>query len=292
MSGEESGRHGAGVAAAYVACGAALLAFAPIGMRVSELGPQATAFWRFVFALPVLGIALALTPNKPSARDAGVLAAAGVSFGLDIALFHAAIVLTTVANATLFSNMTPIFAAAAGYLLFRERVGRLYLLGAGIGVAGAVLLAMARARAGHGTQGNLGDALALASAFFYAGYLLIVASVRKRVDVRAVMFFTTLASLALVFCTALIMHESFWPQTWRGWAVVAGLGLIVHVGGQGLIALGIGRLPIAISTVLLWIQPVTAAIISWIWFAEPLGPLALLGAALVLGGVWIVQRAR
>lgn len=292
MSGEEGGRHGAGVAAAYVASGAALLAFAPIGMRVSELGPQATAFWRFVFALPVLGIALALTPNKPSARDAGVLAAAGVSFGLDIALFHAAIVLTTVANATLFSNMTPIFAAAAGYLLFRERIGRLYLLGAGIGVIGAVLLAMARARAGHGMQGNLGDALALASAFFYAGYLLIVASVRKRVDVRAVMFFTTLASLALVFCTALIMHESLWPQTWRGWAVVAGLGLIVHVGGQGLIALGIGRLPIAISTVLLWIQPVTAAIISWIWFAEPLGPLALLGAALVLGGVWIVQRAR
>jgi drug/metabolite transporter (DMT)-like permease len=66
----------------------------------------------------------------------------------------------------------------------------------------------------------------------------------------------------------------------------------VHTAGQGLIAYGVGQLPIAISTVLLWVQPVAAAALGWVLFGEALGPIALAGAALVLGGVWIVQRGR
>jgi drug/metabolite transporter (DMT)-like permease len=70
------------------------------------------------------------------------------------------------------------------------------------------------------------------------------------------------------------------------------LGVVTQAGGQGLIAAGLGRLPLALSAVLLWVQPVTAAGLSWALFGEALGPLALLGAALVLGGVWVVQRGR
>lgn len=299
MSGGNTESAGGGQAAGYgaaalsVAAGAALLAFAPIGMRLSEVGPQATAFWRFVFALPILAVAFALAPAKPNLKDTGVLTAAGVSFGLDIALFHAALVLTTVVNATLLSNMTPIFAAAAGWLLFRERVGLGFAAGAGVAIVGAMMLALARARTGHGGEAGLtGDALGLASALFYAGYLVILNAVRKRVSVRVTMFVTTLASLVVVFVIALILGETFWPRTAQGWAVLVGLGVVVHVGGQGLIAAGLGRLPIALSTVLLWIQPVSAAAISWVLFGEALGPMAIMGAALVLGGVFIVQRAR
>ncbi|MGE3867517.1 MAG: EamA family transporter, partial [Hyphomonadaceae bacterium] len=64
---------------------------------------------------------------------------------------------------------------------------------------------------------------------------------------------------------------------------------ILQVGGQGLIAVGLGRLPIALSTVLLWLQPLAAAALSWILFGEALAPLGIAGAALILLGVWIVQ---
>jgi len=70
------------------------------------------------------------------------------------------------------------------------------------------------------------------------------------------------------------------------------LGLVVQVGGQGLIAFGVGRLPIAISTVLLWMQPLVAAALSWIMFNEELSPLALGGAVLILAGIYTVQRSR
>lgn len=280
-------------AAACVAGGAALIAFAPIGLRLSELGPQATAFWRMVFALPLLAIAFTVAPSKPGGKDVSVLAAAGVCFAFDVALYHAALMSTTVVNATLLSNMTPIFAAVSGWLLFKERIGAGFATGAAVAIAGAMMLAIARARAGHGGDaGVTGDALALASAIFYAGYLIILNVVRKRVGVRAAMFFTTLASAAVLFAITLALGEDFWPETAKGWAVLVGLGVVVHVGGQGLIAAGLGRLPIALSTVLLWIQPVSAAAISWVLFGEALGPMAIAGAALVLGGVFIVQRAR
>ena len=66
----------------------------------------------------------------------------------------------------------------------------------------------------------------------------------------------------------------------------------MHVLGQGLIAYGVGRLPIVISTVLLWMQPLVAAALSWIMFGEALGALGFVGAALILTGLFVVQRAR
>jgi drug/metabolite transporter (DMT)-like permease len=78
----------------------------------------------------------------------------------------------------------------------------------------------------------------------------------------------------------------------HGWLILLGLALIVQVGGQGLVAYGVGRLPIVASTVLLWMQPLVAAALSWMMFGEALGALALVGAALVLAGIYVVQRSR
>jgi drug/metabolite transporter (DMT)-like permease len=78
----------------------------------------------------------------------------------------------------------------------------------------------------------------------------------------------------------------------RGWVLLVALGVIVQVGGQGLIAYGVGRLPIVASTVLLWMQPLVAAVLAWVLFGEALGSLAFAGAALILAGIFTVQRNR
>jgi drug/metabolite transporter (DMT)-like permease len=276
-----------------VACGAALIAFAPIGMRLSEVGPQATAFWRFVFALPILALMAFLLPRDKgplalSRRQVGVLMIAGLFFGLELGLWHIALGKTSVLNATLMSNMTPLIVAAAGFFLFKEPITRAFLIGVAVAVSGALMLTTARAQAGGASW--VGDLFGLASAFGYAIYLILVRDARRTLDVRTVMLITTAAAAAYALPAALVLGEAIWPQSWAGWAVVIGLGVVTQAGGQGLIAAGLGRLPLALSAVLLWVQPVTAAGLSWLLFGEALGPLALLGAALVLGGVWIVQR--
>lgn len=276
-----------------VAGGAAILGFAPVGMRLSELGPQATAFWRFIFALPVLAIAcLVLKAPAPARRDMPVLLLAGVFFGLDLALWHAALDFTTVANATLFSNMTPVIAAVAGWILFGERLGWAWATGAGLSMLGAFAMSWSRAQDGQGLL--IGDLLGLASMVWYAGYLVMMRGVRTRVSAVMSMLVTTFAAAGTAAIATLVMREPFLAPTLdaQDWLVFLGLGLVVHAGGQGFIAYGLGKLPIALSTVLLFVQPVAAAAFGWVLFDEPLAAAGLGGAALILVGVFIVQRAR
>jgi drug/metabolite transporter (DMT)-like permease len=259
------------------------------------LGPLATNLWRFLFALPILAVWAWRSP-RITARDTGWLLIAGVLFGIELNLWAIALTKTTVANATLLTNMTPVFAAAFGWIVFKERLGAGVLVGGASALLGAVLLATARAQSGVGPStaeaGWLGDALALVSATGYAAYLLIVRSRGSRVQVGAIMFWAAVSSAIVSFILCLVTGERLLPHSAQGWAILIGLGLVVQVGGQGLIAYGVGRLPIVVSTVLLWTQPLAAAALSWILFSERLGVVALIGAALILAGLYQVQRSR
>lgn len=275
-----------------VMIGATLLGLAPIGVRLSEVPPVATSLWRFIFALPVLAL-WALNDKPASGRDTRLLLLAGVFFGLELSLWAVALTKTTVANATLLTNMTPIFAALFGWLLLKEKIAPAILVGGAIALCGAVLLAAGRAAGpASANEEGLGDLMAMGSAFGYAAYLLIVRSIGKRVGVGAIMFWAAVSAAAVAFVIALLLGEQLLPHSLRGWLILIGLGLVVQVGGQGLIAYGVGRLPIMVSTVLLWMQPLAAAVLSWLLFGEALGPLALFGAALVLAGLFLVQRSR
>lgn len=288
---------GLGQAALAALTGAALLGLSPIFMRLSELGPHASNLWRFLLALPILGSWAVLARPNPTTRETGWLLVAGTLFGIEVSFWGAALDLTTVTNATLLANLTPVFAAALGWILFRERLSGPVLAGVATALTGAVLLAFARAQTAAGPTGDVatgwfGDALGLSAAVGYAGYLLILRMLGRDMNVGAVMFWATLSSALVAFLLALGFNEALLPQTLNGWLMLLGLGLVVQVGGQGLIAFGVGRLPIVASTVLLWMQPLVAAALSWMMFNEALGALALGGAALVLAGIYAVQRYR
>jgi drug/metabolite transporter (DMT)-like permease len=240
---------------------------------------------------------MGLSRPIPSRGQTLLLLGAGLLFGIEISLWAAALGLTTVANATLLVNLTPVFAAVLGFLLFKERLSLPTLGGASAAFVGAVILALARAQAIGAPardmpHGWIGDGFALIGAVFYAGYFLILRGLGRSLSVGAVMFWVTLMAAAVSAVLAYALGEVMVPQTWFGWALVIGLGIVVQVGGQGLIAYGVARLPLAVSTVLLWTQPLVAAALSWIMFGEALGPLAFVGAMLILAGIYIVQRAR
>ncbi|MBK8545579.1 MAG: DMT family transporter [Caulobacteraceae bacterium] len=288
---------GQGKAALAALTGGALLGLSPIAMRLSELGPHASNFWRFLLALPILALWAAVARPIPSVRQTGWVLFGGVLFGIEVSLWAAALGFTTVTNATLLANLTPAFAALFGWILFKERLSLPVLAGVAISLGGAVLLAFARAQAAAGPTGDpetgwIGDALGLCAAVGYAGYLLILRMLGKEVNVGAVMFWATIGAALVALSLALLFHEPFLPRTLHGWLILLGLAIIVQVGGQGLVAYGVGRLPIVASTVLLWMQPLVAAALSWMMFGEALGALALVGAALVLAGIYVVQRSR
>lgn len=270
--------------------GAILIAFAPILVRVSELGPQATAFWRLAIGAAVLGTLSVAAPK--AARPAlgqvrRTLLLAGLFFALDLACWHGAIKLTSVVNATLLANLTPVAAGLGGWLVFRERVSSAWLIGAGMAMTGALLLAASRPAGGQASA--LGDGLALVTTIWYAAYMLAIRRARAHVGVLTAMTWSTIAGAAAALPIALLSRESLVPADWAGWGILLALGGLVHVAGQGGIAFGLGRLPVAITSVVILIQPVISTALGWKLFGEAIAPLGFLGGAMVLLGAWAAQ---
>ena len=272
--------------------GAVAIGFAPIFVRWSEVGPNATAFWRLLLAIPALWLLAGRpAPDQVAAGQPGVLALAGLCFALDLSFWHASIGLTTVANATLLANLTPVIVVLWYWRVRRQPPTPRFLAGALLALAGAAGLAAASQGGARPAGGaGVGDLLGVLTAFAYAGYLLAVERARGRAAGFTVMLASTVVAALLTGAVALALGEIWWPASGRGWLVLAGLALLVHVVGQGGIVWAVGRLPAPLSSVVILIQPVVAAGLGWLWLGEALGPASIASGALVLAGVLIARR--
>ncbi len=294
--------------------GAAILGFAPILVRLSDTSPAASAFWRMALGVPLLWAwvwmferrkatpAAPAAPNTPAAPAAPahtrLLVLAGLFFACDLAALHAAIVRTSVDNATLELNLAPVFVTLGAWLLFRQRVSRWFLAALLFTLCGVVLLVTPGANAGSQTPlGNallgdalLGDAFGLLAGFFYACYLLTIKSASTSVSTARIMAVNTSIAALLLAPYAWLYAAQLWPQSAEGWLILAALAILVHVLGQSLIALGIARLSASFSSVSLLLQPVLAAIYAWSILGEAMGPLQMAGGVIVLCGIYLAKR--
>jgi drug/metabolite transporter (DMT)-like permease len=274
--------------------GAAGIAFGPIFVRLSEVGPVATAFWRTALAVPVLALWLALEQRgrrrrSPSPRQRLMLCLTGVFFACDLSLWHWSIKLTSVANSTLLANLAPIFVTLGAWLLYGQRVRTAFVLGMAVALAGAVVL-MGQSLS-IGTSHILGDGLGVITAMFYGAYIIAVSRLAVGLSTATIVTWSAAATSLALLPVVVASGESLWPQTAYGWSMLLGLAILSHAGGQSLIAYALAHLPASFSSVGLLAQPVGAAVLAWLILAEPLGWLQALGGAIVLAGIVLARRA-
>ncbi len=283
--------------------GAISIGFAPIFVRLSEVGPVATAFWRLAIAVPVLCIWAARGSRHSTGATAdgaggsapaggivfpGSMILAGLFFAGDLAVWHWSIHFTSVTNATLLANFAPVWVVLFGWLVFGQRVTRRFFGAMLVALLGVMLLV--GTDFGLQPQALLGDAMGLITAVFYGGYLLSVKQLRADFSTSAIMASSGLVTLAALLPVAWLSEPKFVPHTSYGWSMVAALALISHVCGQSLIAYALARLPAAVASVGLMVQPVTAALAAATLLGERISGLQILGMALVLAGVFAARQ--
>jgi len=291
-----SGRRRAGeVALVALFCGAIGIAFAPIFVRLSEAGPSATAFYRLLFALPVLALWWRLEDRRthedvrPIGRsDYLGLVLAGLFFAGDLAFWHWSIRFTSVANATLLANFAPIFVALAGFVLFGERFSRTFLVGLALALTGACVLMGQSVTVS--TTHLFGDALGIVTAMFYGAYIVTVGRLRARMTTSTIMFGSGMVTCAVLLPVAMISGEDLIAATAFGWTVLVALALVSHAGGQSLIAYALAHLPAAFGSVALLLQPAVAALLAWLILDEALGIWQIAGASIILTGIFLARK--
>ncbi|HEY6169788.1 MAG TPA: DMT family transporter [Verrucomicrobiae bacterium] len=281
---------------AALLAGATGIAFAPIFVRVSETGPSATAFYRIAFALPLLWLWMRTERgNEPhlaqpvTRRDFALLALAGLFFAGDLAVWHWSIKLTSVANSTLLANCAPIFVTLGARMLFGERITTQFLLALVLALAGAAVLVGASFQLS--ARHLAGDALGVATAVFYAAYMLSIKRLRERFSTATIMTWTGLSCAPTLLVVAAVSREQLVATTAHGWILLAGLALISQVGGQTLIAYGFKHLTASLASLSLLFQPVMATLFAWMLLGEPLRPLQFIGGAVVLIAITLASRA-
>jgi drug/metabolite transporter (DMT)-like permease len=270
------------------------ISFTPILFRLSEIGPTATALYRTGLALPILvawrmveqhrGVSSRLGPG-----DRLALAIGGVVFAVNIAAYAWAVHLTAVANASLLSNLSPIFVSLGGFVVFRDRVSPGFVAAMAAAITGVAILASDKLAIGG--DHVIGDAAALLSAVTFAAYLVIVGRLRPRVGAATVMLWTGIFTALSLLAVTLMSGEPMLPHSSRGWTVVLTLAIFSFAIGQGLLTVALARVGATFAAVALLCLPVAAAVYGWILLGEALSATQVIGALIVLASILVARLA-
>jgi len=269
--------------------GACAMGISPIFVRLADVGPFSSAFWRVTLALPILYAWTKASPPEGGGerRFATASLLAGVAFTGDLFFWHLSIVSTSVADATFFATTAPIWVIVFGWLIFRRKPRAMIVVGLALCVAGgAALLAQDLHLK---PAGALGDVYGLATGVFFGLYFLAVEAARRHTSAARVTYEATLVTVALLFVVAVTLEGNLLPHSVRGVAALVAMAWISHAGGQGLLSVALGKLPAAFSSLVIFLEAVAAAGFAALFLGEAVSPVQGLGGALILAGIFVAR---
>ena len=279
------------IAFAALVVGAFAMGASPIFVRLADVGPFASAFWRCALALPFLAVWALSEPKETRvmfSTDRAVVLS-GLFFAGDLFFWHLSILATTVANATFIATMAPVWVAFGAWMVFRERISRGNFLGLALCLlGGAALIGQSYSFA---PERLIGDGYALVTSLFFGLYMLAISNARTRLGIGAgsLAFMSAAITCVVLFVIALIFESNFMPRSLNGWLTLLSLAIVSQVLGQGLLAVALGKLLATFSSLVIFLEAVGAAALGWLILNESLGSLQLFGGALILLGIWIAR---
>lgn len=280
-----------------------VISFVPILVKFAEneISPNAIIFHRLWIASAILGLGQALMrkrsqvfPKQPSpvnsysSRQVGLLLITGFFFAAQQILWASSVTQTSLANSSLLHNLTPLFVAVIGFLLFNQRFERKFILGMIIAIGGSVILGLDDLL--YGSSKVLGDGIALISALFFAIYLILVERVRNYLDpITTVLCLSTIGTLAIlpIICTS---KDCIFPSSWGGWLAVVGLAWTVVLGFCSTLY-ALKWLSSGFVAMTLLIEPILTGIFAWVIFSEKLDLYNLLAFPTVMLGIYLATTS-
>ena len=276
--------------------GAACISSSAILVTLAHVGAITTAFFRCALALPVL-VPLAvleqrrLGPRPPASRGYAMLA--GLFLAVDLVLWNHAISDVGAGVATVLGNLQVLFVGVFAWLVMRERPGRRFLVMLPVVLAGVVLVSGMLGGHASGLHPMAGIGFGVATSAAYACFLLIMRTTSGHAPhVAGQLADATVGATAGAVVLGLIVgglqFDIPWPSF--GWLLI--LALLSQTVGWLLITSALPRLPAAISSLLLLLQPAAAMVLADIVLSERPTLIQVAGAVMVCVGVLFVARAR
>lgn len=264
----------------------AMLIFGSLGVFISALPLPSSviALSRAFIGTVFLAAVAILGRRRPDfaaiRRNAVPLLFSGAALGFNWIFLFEAYKYTTVAVATLCYYMAPVFVILLSPLLLKERLGAVRLVCSAAAVLGAVLIS---GGATSGSQDVRGILFALCAALLYCSIIITNKLTRGLSSTDTTL--TQLGISALVMLAYTFFSGAFAALQLSGRSVMLlALVGILHTGVAYLLYFSaVGHMPAQTSAIFSYIDPVTAVLLSALVLSQPMTPVQICGAVLVLG---------
>lgn len=277
-----------------LAAGAAMISLAPVFVRIVDVPPTASAFYRTFFGGLILVAWLAITPRRslPSGRTLAWLALAGIAFAADLWAWHRSIWYVGPGLATLLANFQVFVLGLAGIWLFGETGGWRLWLAIPMALVGLALI-IGFEWGGLSETYRWGIAFGLLTAVFYSSYILALRGSRHTgtpASPAAGMAVASLVSAVALAGAATAGGESLAIPSAGDAGLLAAYALVAQVLGWILISGSLKQVPASRVGMILLLQPTLAFVWDVLFFGREFGVRELLGAALALTAIYIGSR--
>ena len=269
--------------------GAFVIAFSAILVRLAEVSPSTAAFFRCLWALPLLGL-LAWHERERfgdrSWRDRWLAWAAGLFFAADLTFWHHSIAAVGAGLATVLGNTQVVFVGLLAWVVLGERPENRSLVAIPVVFLGVTLISGVIGSGAYGDDPALGVVYGILTGITYALFLLILR--QGNTDERrpgGPLFDATLSAAVFSALGGIAVGDIDWTPGAEAQAWLVLLALSSQVLGWLLISVSLPRLPALLTSIVLMLQPVSTVFLGAVLLSEAPSAVQLTGVAIVIAGV-------
>ena len=271
------------------ALGALAIAFSAILVREANVAPATAAIFRCAYALPPLAVLAWLErrtygPRPFAQRRLAMIA--GIFFAVDLVVWHHTIEFVGAGLATVLGNTQVVIVAVLAWLLLGEQPNRRLLASLPVALLGVLLISGVVGSQPYGSDPVLGVITGVITGFAYAGFILVLR--RGNADLRrpaGPLFDATAVGAVASLLIGLPLGEVDLVPGWPAHLWLVLLALSAQVVGWLLISVSLPRVPAALTSVVLTLQPVASVFLAMLLLHEAPSAVQLIGAGLILAGL-------
>ena len=275
--------------------GAALISLSPVWVRLTDVSPSVSGFYRVFFGGAALVIFLLLTRKRLqfSKQAWRLLIIASVFFMLDLWFWHRSIFYIGPGLSTLMANFQVFFMMLAGMLFLRQMPTPMQMVAVPLALFGLSLI-VGFDWSGLSKDYQLGIIFGVLTAVTYAGHLLFLRQARVgsqyRVPARELAVVSVLA-MAMLAVSILIEGESFAIPGYEdlGWLVA--YGVLSHCIGWLFIASSLSEVSTVEAGLALLLQPTLSFVWDVLIFDRQMATAEFVGAGIALSAIYLGFRS-
>jgi drug/metabolite transporter (DMT)-like permease len=283
-------------AAAAGVAGALCITFSAILVKLADVSPSAAAVYRCAYALPwliVLGVweHRRFGPREAGERRFAVLA--GVLLAVDLICWHQAIRDVGAGLGTVLGNLQVVIIPFVAWAVLSERPSSRILVVLPVVFVGIVLISGVLEHGAYGENPPRGILFGAATGICYSGFILLLR--RGNADIRrpaGPLLDATITATLSALLIALVIGQTDLEPSWPAHGWLATLALTSQVIGWMLISVSLPRLPAALTSMILTVQPVGSVVFGVILLGEEPTILQVAGVAAIVAGLVAIARRR